>query len=64
MEEKRNIIEEKEVGSRLLFSSNLTKQPVFIKTNFRISGSLVNTDRVMNNSFLDWSLARFDRPPS
>mgnify|MGYP000349626249 CR=1 FL=1 len=42
---KRNI------GIRLLFGGNLTKQPLYENVVYRISGSLENTDCVMNNVF-------------
>ena len=44
-------MEERKVGSRLLFAGNLTKQPAFKDVSYRISGSLKNTDKVMNDAF-------------
>lgn len=44
-------LDEKKIGSRLLFAGNLTKQPYFKKINYRISGDLKNTDMVMNQTF-------------
>tara|TARA_Y100000590_G_scaffold469757_1_gene659572 strand:- start:5566 stop:6879 length:1314 start_codon:yes stop_codon:yes gene_type:complete len=42
---------EKKIGTRLLFSGNLTKQPAYLNKVFKISGSLTNTDYVMKNTF-------------
>ena len=42
---------EKKIGTRLLFSGNLTKQPAYINKNFKISGKLSNTDYIMENTF-------------
>ena len=44
-------LEENKIGSRLLFSGNLVRQPYMTGTNYRISGELKNTDNVMNNTF-------------
>jgi len=44
-------LDEKKIGSRLLFAGNLTKQPYFKDVNYRISGKLTNTDMIMNNTF-------------
>ena len=39
------------IGTRLLFAGNLTRQPYFEGRTYRISGELVNTDKVMNDTF-------------
>lgn len=39
------------IGTRLLFGGNLTKQPYFKSIDYRIAGDLVNTDSVMNKVF-------------
>lgn len=43
----------KKIGTRLLFGGNITKQPYFKSYNIkhRIVGGLVNTDLIMNNTF-------------
>ena len=44
-------LDQNKIGTRLLFAGNLTRQPYMIGRNFRVSGSLVNTDVVMNRTF-------------
>jgi len=44
-------LDQKKIGSRLLFAGNLTKQPYFEGRKYRISGDLKNTDLIMNNTF-------------
>ena len=45
-------LEEKRIGTRLLFAGNLLKQPYFQKdVNYRVDGELTNTDLTMKNTF-------------
>jgi CDP-6-deoxy-D-xylo-4-hexulose-3-dehydrase len=44
-------LDQNKIGTRLLFAGNLTRQPYMIGRNYRISGELANTDRVMNDTF-------------
>jgi len=44
-------LEKHKIATRMLFGGNLTKQPAYKNINYRIYGSLKNTDFVMNNLF-------------
>ncbi|OEZ99889.1 lipopolysaccharide biosynthesis protein RfbH [Duganella sp. HH101] len=44
-------LDQHKIGTRLLFAGNLTRQPYMAGRNYRVSGELTNTDRVMNDTF-------------
>lgn len=44
-------LDQHKIGTRLLFAGNLTRQPYFQGRTYRISGTLQNTDRLLENSF-------------
>lgn len=49
--ELMRFLDEHKIGFRQLFAGNLTKQPAYRHTDFRIVGDLTNTDIVMNRTF-------------
>lgn len=46
-----NYLEKNKIATRMLFGGNLTKQPAYQNTKYKIFGRLKNTDLVMNNLF-------------
>jgi len=47
----RFLNDEKKIGTRLLFGGNLLRQPYMKDRNYRVVGSLDNSDLVMNRTF-------------
>ncbi|MGZ0076741.1 lipopolysaccharide biosynthesis protein RfbH [Methylomonas sp. YC3] len=44
-------LEQHKIGTRLLFGGNLTCQPYMMGRHFRVVGELLNTNKVMRNTF-------------
>jgi len=44
-------LDQYKIGTRLLFAGNLTRQPYMMGRQYRVSGELVNTDKVMHDTF-------------
>ena len=44
-------LEDRKVGTRLVFAGNLTKQPAYEGADFRVHGTLENSDYIMKKTF-------------
>jgi CDP-6-deoxy-D-xylo-4-hexulose-3-dehydrase len=44
-------LDQQKVGTRLLFAGNLTRQPYMAGQQYRVSNTLKNADRIMNQTF-------------
>ena len=50
-EDLLKFLDQNDIGTRLLFGGNLTKQPYFKNQKYRIDSDLKNTDKIMNSTF-------------
>jgi len=44
-------LEQRKIGTRLVFAGNLVRQPAYAETTYRIAGTLRNADTIMNDVF-------------
>jgi CDP-6-deoxy-D-xylo-4-hexulose-3-dehydrase len=44
-------LDQRRIGTRLLFAGNLVRQPAYLNIEKRVIGELANSDYVMNNVF-------------
>ena len=44
-------LEQRGIETRMIFAGNVLRQPGFRNVTHRVSGELVNSDRVMNDTF-------------
>ena len=50
-EKLQRFLDDRKIGSRLIFAGNLMKQPAYRDVDFRVVGDMTNTDIVMTRSF-------------
>ena len=50
-EDLLRFLDSKNIGTRLMFAGNITKQPAYRDVEFRVVGDLTNSDIAMNRSF-------------
>ena len=44
-------LDQRGIGTRLLFAGNLTKQPYFSEVDYKVASELRNTNIIMNSTF-------------
>jgi CDP-6-deoxy-D-xylo-4-hexulose-3-dehydrase len=49
--EATQFLESRKIATRLIFGGNLTRQPAYRDREFRVAGSLANSDFIMNQAF-------------